>query len=43
MIITGGHNVYSVEVEGALAAHPDVADVAVVGLRVPTTARASSR
>jgi fatty-acyl-CoA synthase len=31
MIITGGHNVYSVEVEGALAAHPDVADVAVVG------------
>ncbi len=31
MIITGGRNVYSVEVEGALAAHPDVADVAVVG------------
>jgi fatty-acyl-CoA synthase len=31
MIITGGHNVYSIEVEGALAAHPDVADVAVVG------------
>jgi fatty-acyl-CoA synthase len=31
MIITGGHNVYSVEVEAALAAHPDVADVAVVG------------
>ena len=31
MIITGGHNVYSVEVEGALAAHPDIADVAVVG------------
>jgi fatty-acyl-CoA synthase len=31
MIISGGHNVYSVEVEGALAAHPDVADVAVVG------------
>jgi acyl-CoA synthetase (AMP-forming)/AMP-acid ligase II len=30
MIITGGHNVYSVEVEGALAAHPDIADVAVV-------------
>jgi acyl-CoA synthetase (AMP-forming)/AMP-acid ligase II len=31
MIITGGRNVYSVEVEGALAAHPDVSDVAVVG------------
>ena len=44
VIITGGHNVYSVEVEGALAAHPDVADVAVIGRpRIPTTARASSR
>ncbi|MBB0992586.1 class I adenylate-forming enzyme family protein [Dietzia maris] len=31
MIITGGRNVYSVEVEQALASHPDVADVAVVG------------
>jgi fatty-acyl-CoA synthase/feruloyl-CoA synthase len=30
MIITGGRNVYSVEVEGALAAHPDVLDCAVV-------------
>jgi acyl-CoA synthetase (AMP-forming)/AMP-acid ligase II len=30
LIITGGRNVYSVEVEGALAAHPDVADCAVV-------------
>jgi fatty-acyl-CoA synthase/feruloyl-CoA synthase len=30
MIITGGRNVYSVEVEAALAAHPDVADCAVV-------------
>ena len=30
MIITGGHNVYSVEVENALAAHPDVADCAIV-------------
>ncbi len=43
MIITGGHNVYSIEVESALAAHPDVADVAVVGRRTPTTARASSQ
>ena len=31
MIITGGRNVYSVEVENALAFHPDVADVAVIG------------
>lgn len=30
MIITGGRNVYSVEVENALAAHPDVDDVAVI-------------
>jgi acyl-CoA synthetase (AMP-forming)/AMP-acid ligase II len=32
MIITGGRNVYSVEVENALAAHPDLADCAVVGV-----------
>lgn len=31
MIITGGRNVYSAEVENALAGHPAVADVAVVG------------
>lgn len=31
MIITGGRNVYSVEVEQALAGHPDVADIAIVG------------
>lgn len=31
MIVTGGENVYSKEVEDRLAAHPDVADVAVVG------------
>lgn len=30
MIITGGRNVYSVEVENALAAHPDVVDCAIV-------------
>lgn len=35
MIITGGMNVYSIEVENALAAHPDVADVAVVGAPHP--------
>jgi len=31
MIITGGRNVYSVEVENVLAAHPNVIDVAVIG------------
>ena len=31
MIVTGGENVYSVEVEGALATHPAVASCAVVG------------
>jgi long-chain acyl-CoA synthetase len=32
MIIRGGENVYSVEVEAAIFEHPDVADCAVVGL-----------
>ncbi len=32
MIITGGFNVYSTEVEQALLAHPDVQDCAVIGL-----------
>jgi len=31
MIITGGRNVYCVEVENALAAHPGVLDCAVIG------------
>jgi acyl-CoA synthetase (AMP-forming)/AMP-acid ligase II len=31
MIITGGENVYSVEVENALVSHPSVASAAVVG------------
>jgi len=31
LIITGGRNVYSVEVENALAGHPDLLDVAVIG------------
>jgi acyl-CoA synthetase (AMP-forming)/AMP-acid ligase II len=33
MIITGGENVYSVEVENALVKHPAIASVAVVGAR----------
>jgi long-chain acyl-CoA synthetase len=32
MIISGGENVYPIEVEEALAHHPDVADVAVIGV-----------
>ena len=32
MIITGGHNVYSIEVENAISTHPDVAQVAVIGI-----------
>ncbi len=32
MIVTGGENVYSSEVESALSTHPDVADVAVIGV-----------
>jgi long-chain acyl-CoA synthetase len=32
MIVTGGENVYSVEVENALAKHPAVAQVAVIGI-----------
>jgi acyl-CoA synthetase (AMP-forming)/AMP-acid ligase II len=32
MIITGGENVYSTEVENAISAHPDVLQCAVIGL-----------
>jgi len=32
MIITGGENVYSIEVERVLAEHPAVAEVAVIGV-----------
>ncbi|QIL71332.1 long-chain-fatty-acid--CoA ligase [Diaphorobacter sp. HDW4B] len=32
MIITGGENVYSTEVENAIAKHPDVAACAVIGI-----------
>jgi acyl-CoA synthetase (AMP-forming)/AMP-acid ligase II len=32
MIVTGGENVYSAEVENAIAAHPAVAQVAVIGI-----------
>jgi long-chain acyl-CoA synthetase len=32
MVVTGGYNVYSKEVEQVLARHPDIADAAVVGV-----------
>jgi long-chain acyl-CoA synthetase len=36
MIVTGGENVYSIEVENALSTHPAVAEVAVIGVPHPT-------
>ncbi len=36
VIISGGENITSVEVENALAAHPDVLEAAVVGAHHPT-------
>jgi long-chain acyl-CoA synthetase len=32
MIVTGGENVFSAEVESAISTHPSVAEVAVVGI-----------
>jgi long-chain acyl-CoA synthetase len=36
MIVSGGENVYSIEVENAIASHPAVAQVAVIGIPHPT-------
>ena len=35
MIISGGENVYSIEVENAIRSHPDVAECAVIGIPDP--------
>jgi fatty-acyl-CoA synthase len=35
MIISGGENIYCAEVENALAAHPKVAEVAIIGVADP--------
>jgi bile acid-coenzyme A ligase len=39
MIVTGGANVFPAEVESALADHPQIADVVVVGLKDPEWGR----
>ena len=41
MIITGGENVYSAEVENIIATHDDVAEVAVIG--IPATSVGAKR
>jgi long-chain acyl-CoA synthetase len=35
MVVTGGENVYTAEVEAALSLDPAVADVAVIGVPGP--------
>ncbi len=35
MIVTGGENVYSIEVENAISTHPAVEQVAVIGIPHP--------
>ncbi|GAO21562.1 AMP-dependent synthetase [Alicycliphilus sp. B1] len=39
LILSGGVNLYPQEIENALARHPGVQEVAVVGVPTPTSAR----
>ncbi len=32
MIVSGGENIYPAEIESALFGHPDIADIAVIGV-----------
>ena len=43
MIVTGGENVYSIEVENAIATHPAVAQVAVIGIPHDDVGRGGAR
>ena len=43
MIVTGGENVYSKEIEDVLSGHPEIADVAVVGAPHPEWERGRQR
>ena len=43
MIVTGGENVYSIEVENAISTHPGVAQVAVIGIPHRRVGRAGAR
>ena len=43
MIVTGGENVYSAEVENAIAQHPAVAQCAVIGIPSDNGARPCTR
>ncbi len=42
MIISGGENIYSAEVENVVAAHPKVAEVAIIGVPDPKWGRDSA-
>jgi acyl-CoA synthetase (AMP-forming)/AMP-acid ligase II len=43
MIVTGGENVYSVEVENAIVSHPDVVQCAVIGIPIRPVGRGGTR
>ena len=43
MIISGGENIYPAEVESALTGHPDILEVAVIGVPFSRVGRIPSR